>query len=62
MPTATTSDFYLLQLGIIMIMIFIIQTLEVFPSVCGQRAFSRQDKKAVCAMMSAYNTFTAKTS
>ena len=41
-----------------MIMIFIIQTLEVFPSVCGRRAFSRkdeQDKKAVCAMMSAYN-------
>ena len=54
------SDFYLLQLGIIMMMIFIIQTLEVFPSVCGQRAFSRkdeQDKMAVCAMMSGYNTF-----
>ena len=54
------SDFYLLQLGIIMMMIFIIQTLEVFPSVCGQRAFSRkdeQDKKAVCGMMSGYNTF-----
>ena len=44
-----------------MIMIFIIQTLEVFLSVCGQRAFSRkdeQDKKAVCAMMSAYITST----
>ena len=43
-----------------MIMIFIIQTLEMFPSVCGRRAFSRkddQDKKAVCAMMSGYNTF-----
>ena len=55
MPTAM-SDFYLLQLGIIIIMIFIIQTLEVFLSVCGRRAFSRkddQDKKAVCAMMSA---------